>query len=378
MFLNEKVSDINKRLETLKPFSNIIIWGAGKHTCKLFEWTNIMAYNINGIVDISQLKQGCPCFGFVVQAPEEVSWNDVEAVVISVPGQETNITEMLKSELDFKGNIVSLYEGNKCTPFYLLYDEKASTICFSGDYDSWSAAYKECDGYESANILDTVSKAINRVIKGEASWERDGCLFYEPKYVYCLCAAILKCAIQNENKGVRILDIGGALGSTYFQNRNYLKDVKNIEYIVAEQDNFADYGHRNLENEVLKFIRSSERWDEQERVDIVLLSGSLNYIEEYEEIISKINRAEPRYIILDRIMVGSRMRICREMVPEYIYKCSYPLRIFREGQIESFFKDYVIVERDVSSVAADLYFVDDVVHSQYYVFEFQGRSMNAE
>ena len=377
MFLQEKVSDINRRLEALRSVCDIVIWGAGRHTCKLFEWTNILTYNVTGIVDISKEKQGNPFFGFVIQAPEGISWNDVKAVVISVPGQEMTITEMLIRELGFKGNIVTLYESNKCTPFYLLYDEKVPSIQFFGDYDSWSAAYKECDGYESANILDTVSKAINKVVNGEASWERDGYLFYEPKYVYCLCAAVLKCAIQNENKGVRILDIGGALGSTYFQNRNYLKDVKNIEYIVAEQDNFADYGHQYLENEFLKFILSTEHWDEKQRFDIILLSGSLQCIEQYEEIISKINKAKPRYIIIDRIMIGKKMRICREIVPDYIYKSSYPIRVFSEEQIEYFFKDYKMVERDASSVAADLFFIDEVVHSHYYVFEFQDKSKQA-
>ena len=145
-----------------------------------------------------------------------------------------------------------------------MYDEKISTLHYSGDYETWSDAYEECDGYESINILETVSNAINKVIKGEAVWERDGYLFYKPKYVYCLCAAILRCALQNENKGVRILDIGGALGSTYFQNRKYLSDVKNIEYVVAEQDNFADYGHQNLESDILKFIRSTDNWEKVE------------------------------------------------------------------------------------------------------------------
>lgn len=372
MFLQEKVSDINKRLKTLRTISSVVIWGAGKHTCKLFEWTDIQTYAIKGIVDISKEKHGNPFFGFTVQVPQEISWNDVEAVVISVPGHEAAIIEMLTSELGFSGNIVTLYEDNKHTPFYLLYDEKVSTIRFFGDYDNWEAAYNDCEGYESENILNTVSSAINKVIEGEAAWERDGYLFYEPKYVYCLCAAILRCAVQNENKGVRILDIGGALGSTYFQNRHYLADVKNIEYVVAEQDNFADYGHQNLENEVLKFIRSTDHWEKQKRFDIVLLSGSLQCIEQYEEIISKINRAKPRYVIIDRIMVSSRMRICREIVPEWIYRSSYPIRVFSEKQIENFFKsNYVMIEHDFSSVPTDLYFVDDVVHSKYYVFEFQ-------
>ena len=370
MFLWEKVSEINNKLTVLRDISNIIIWGAGMHTCKLFECTNIMMYDLKGIVDISKEKQGNPYFGFVVQDPKKIVWENVGAVVISVPGQEKQITEMLVDELGFSGDIVKLYEENKCTPFYSLYDEKISTLHYSGDYETWSDAYEECDGYESINILETVSNAINKVIKGEAVWERDGYLFYKPKYVYCLCAAILRCALQNENKGVRILDIGGALGSTYFRNRKYLSDVKNIEYVVAEQDNFADYGHQNLESDILKFIRSTDNWEKSGRFDIILLSGSLQCIEQYEEIVSRINMAKPHYIILDRITVSKKMRICKEVVPEWIYKSSYPIRIFSEDQIEKFFgSGYVMIESDDSSVPADLYFEDDVAHSKFFVFE---------
>lgn len=376
MFLQEKVSDINKKLDVLKGVANIVIWGAGRHTCKLFEWTEVQNYAIKSIVDISESRKGSPCFGFIIQDPTEITWNDVGAVVISVPGQEMQIKKTLVGKLKFSGRIVILYENNDCTPFYMLYDKKVSSICFDGDYDNWRDAYNECEGYDSINILNTVSEAMNKVINGQAVWERDGCLFYETKYVYCICAAILRCAVQNENQGVRVLDIGGALGSTYFQNRNYLADVKNIEYVVAEQNNFADYGHQNLENSTLKFIYSIEHWEKQKKFDIILLSGSLQCIEQYEEIVERINKAKPHYIILDRIMVSrKRMRICKETVPESIYKSSYPIRIFSEEQIECFFgKDYVMVECDISSVPFNVYFTDDVVPSKYYVFEYRGKN----
>lgn len=370
MFLQEKVEEINQRLKLLRTIENIVIWGAGQHTCKLFEWTKILTYDIKSIVDISEQKQERPCFGFVIQDPKNISWSSVGAVVISVPGQELQITNMLKNELGFLGQIVTFYENNKCTPFYLLYDQKMPALRFFGDYKDWNSAYNECQGYESANILNTVADAINRVIQGDAEWERDGCLFYEQKYVYRICAAILRCAIQNENRGVRILDVGGALGSTYFQNRKYLTDIKNLEYVIAEQENFAKYGHQKIENEVLKFINSEDNWEEYGRFDIVLLSGSLPCISQYEEILLKTLKIHPKYIIIDRTMVGDRMRICREIVPEHIYKGSYPIRIFSENQINNFFKsDYVMIEKDVSSVQMDLFFEDAIVSSKYYVFE---------
>ncbi|MBD5489844.1 MAG: methyltransferase, TIGR04325 family [Lachnospiraceae bacterium] len=372
MFLAEKVCDINKRLKALKSVSNIVIWGAGVHTCKLFEYTDMLAYDVQGIVDMDEQKQGNSCFTFTVQSPEKVVWDYVGAVVISVSGHKTQIMDTLIKRFKFMGRIITLYEHNECTPFYMLYDEKTPAVRYFGDYDSWDEAYHDCKGYEDAEILSTVSNAVDKVIKGEAAWERDGYLFYKQKYVYRICATILKCAVQNQNKSVRILDIGGGLGSTYLQNRGYLSDIRNLEYIVAEQAHFADYGHRNMQDETLKFIKSTDDWEKQGKFDIILLSASLQYIAQYKEIIARIIAAQPHYIILDRIMVGNRMRICKETVPEYIYESSYPIRIFTEEQVEKFFEpDYRMIERDTSSVPENAYFTDGRADSRYYVYEFQ-------
>ena len=372
MFLHERVNEINERLKVLKNVSNIVIWGAGIHTSQLCEKTELLSYSIKDIVDISKNKKGNPFFGFEIKNPEEIIWGNVEAVVISVPGKESQITDMLVKDLKFSGDIITLYEHNEITPFYLLYDEKSQGIHYFGDYDSWEDAYRECKGYEDENIIDTVSRAVEKVLNGEAEWERDSCLFYEQKYNYPICSSILKCAVQKNGRGgVRILDIGGSLGSTYFQNRKYLEDVIELEYVVAEQDNFVKYGKKHLENGTLRFISSLDDYEEYGEFDIILMSSSLQYINPYEDIIAKIVKAKPRYIILDRILVSNRGRICRETVPERIYKGSYPLRIFTENEIINFFSpDYKVVENDTSSIGnTPVYFVDGRADDRYYVFE---------
>lgn len=181
----------------------------------------------------------------------------------------------------------------------------------------------------------------------------------------------MKCALQNEDRKCRILDIGGSLGSTYFQNRKYLADVIKLEYVIAEQDNFVTYGKKNLENKTLRFIYSSDDFEKYGRFDIALLSASLQYIEQYKEIMIKLIKTKPRYIILDRIPISGRSRICIETVPERIYKSSYPLRIFSENEISDLLGSaYTLIEKDVSSVGdSSVYFVDGQADYQYFVFE---------
>lgn len=369
MYLQEKVRDINSRLKLLTGIPNIVIWGAGMHTCKLLEHTEIHDYNVKNIVDTDEKKHGNFYFGFTVQNPEEISWSDVGAVVISVSGKETQIMDVLTNHFGFAGKIITLYGKDEIIPFYLLYDEKISVVRYDGDYHNWDDACKDCKGYGDRNILEKVAGSIKKVLSGDAEWERDSCLFYEQKFVHRICAAILRCAVQNGNLGVTVLDVGGSLGSSYFQNRKYLKDVHNLQYVIAEQESFADYGHKNLEDGALKFIHSYDDYGQMGKVDIVLFSASLQYICSYKEIISKIIKVRPRYIILDRILVGRR-RICRQTVSEEIYDSSYPVMIFSEEEICGLFgSDYELVEKDSSSVSEEARFEDDRAVSRYYVFE---------
>ena len=125
-----------------------------------------------------------------------------------------------------------------------------------------------------------------------------------------------------------------------------------------------------LENEVLRFISSSEDFKKYGMFDIVLISGSLQYINPYEEIISKVREVNPQYIIIDRIMIGNRKRICKQTVTKSMYEASYPVRIFVEEEIEKFWEnDYKIIEKDVSSVPEVTYFPEGQANSQYFVFE---------
>lgn len=373
MFLQDKVNDINIRLKILGNFSNIVIWGAGVHTGKLLEKTDLLSYKIKGIVDKDKKKRGEHYFGFIIQSPEDIIWSDVEAVVISVRNKEQEIQNTLVNELKFEGKVILLYKDDERTSFFQLPDKKRADIYFVGDYKNWNEAYQDCGGgYEAENIIDHVIGATKKVLDGEAAWERDGYLFYEQKYVYQICAAILRCAVQNKNEGVRILDIGGSLGSTYLQNKTYLAEIKNLEYVIAEQDNFADYGHRNREDGVLKFIKSTEDYTKYGRFDIILLSGSLQCISNYEEIIAKIIEAGPRYIVIDRIMIGERMRICKETVPEEIWahSASVPIRVFSENDIISFFTaDYRMIERDVASTPREVFLTDEKINFRYFVFQ---------
>lgn len=374
MFLQDRVREINDCLKGLTGKKNVVIWGAAIHTAKLFEKTELLSYNIKAILDINEKKWGERFFLWQIESPKKADWGTIDAVVVSIPNKEADIIEMLRNELQYSGDIVTLYTKQKPTPFYLLHDESISEVRYLGDYPDWEKAAGECAGYDDFIIINRVIDAIEKVNRGEAAWERDSCLFYEQKYNYQICTSILRCALKNGNGKAAVLDIGGSLGSAWFQNRNYFTELVDLEYVVAEQEHFADYGHKNLEDGTLKFIRSTDDWEDAERFDIILMSASLQYIPQYEEIIARIRKAQPNYIILDRLLVSDRKRFCMETVPETLYASSYPVVIFDKDEVERFFEgDYKLIENDISSVPEEAYFPDGKAESRLYIFERIGK-----
>ena len=122
-------------------------------------------------------------------------------MIICAFNKDSEIIDQLTVSLGYGGEIITLYEEHECTPFYRLYDARKPTVHPLGDYDSWEEALEDCEGYGAEEIMRKAIAASKKVIAGEASWERDSCLFYESQFSYPLCAAILRCAIQKVDRG---------------------------------------------------------------------------------------------------------------------------------------------------------------------------------
>lgn len=181
MFLQERAQEINDCLKKLAGKANVAVWGAAVHTAKLFERTTLLTYNVKTVLDRNEKKWGDSFFGWKIEDPCKADWTKIDAVVISVPRRETEITKMLRDELQYKGEIITLYTEERATPFYLLHDAGITEVRYLGDYRDWKDAEVECAGYDDPAIISKVADSIEKVKRGEAAWERDGCLFYEKK-----------------------------------------------------------------------------------------------------------------------------------------------------------------------------------------------------
>ncbi len=211
---------------------------------------------------------------------------------------------------------------------------------FYGNFETWEEALSLCGGYDDKEIFDKVSQSALKVKQGEAIFERDSVLFNHVEYSWPSLAALMNCAAQAKGK-LRVLDFGGALGSTYFQNRSFFLGLE-VEWSVVEQTHFVEFGQRKIADKKLNFYSSIKECLSEREPDVVFLSSVLQYLEEPYTVLSTLASLDVQSVIIDRTLFtnDNKDQIKIQLVPEGIYKASYPLRILNKKKVKSILIDH--------------------------------------
>lgn len=200
-----------------------------------------------------------------------------------------------------------------------------------GNYSSWEEASLECTGYEADEIFDKVKDSALRIKRGEAVYERDSFLFDQIQYSYPLLASLM--AVSASEKGnLHILDFGGALGSTYFQNKALLDLLPDVKWCVVEQESYVTAGIESFQTDTLKFYYTIEECLREQKITAILLSSVLQYLQKPADILGTIIEYKIKYIIIDRTpFISGKDRLTIQRVNPKIYKASYPCWFFSES-----------------------------------------------
>lgn len=207
-------------------------------------------------------------------------------------------------------------------------------IMFRGTFDSWAEALSESEGYSTNLILERVKEAALDVKLGKAVFERDAVRFYKKQYTLPLLTCLLRIAAKNKGS-LSVIDFGGSLGSTYFQNQDMLSELQELSWHVVEQKNFVNCGKEYFENNQLKFFSSLNESVDLMKPDVIVLSSVLQYIEEPYKLINEIISKNIEYILIDRTPCHEEKNdvLTVQVVPSNIYKSSYPTWIFNSSKL---------------------------------------------
>ena len=216
-----------------------------------------------------------------------------------------------------------------------------------GNYQTWEEAKKKTTGYNHNEILNKVYKSSYKVKAGQSKYERDGVLFEEIQYSWPLIAGIMLAAVKYKGE-INVIDFGGSLGSTYFQNKKFIDHLSDIRWCIVEQEHFVRIGKQNFEDERLKFYSSIDNCIIENSINILILSSVIEYLEDpFLFLTTIIPQLKVDYIIIDRTpFTDDTDRITVQTVPNKIYKASYPCHIFNQKKFCTFFSSmgYTLLE----------------------------------
>ena len=236
----------------------------------------------------------------------------------------------------------------KITPpiFLDIFRRGITKYGFFGDFLTWKDAINASTGYNTDEIIKKVKDSLLKVKSGEAVYERDSVLFDKIHYSWPLLAGLLWITSQKGNR-LNLIDFGGSLGSSYFQNRKFLLHLKELKWNIVEQEKMVECGKKYFETDYLKFYFNLDDCVKEQNPDAILLSSVIQYIEKPYDLLKKIINYGLEFIIIDRtaFIKGDEDRLTVQKVSPKIYKASYPAWFFSETKFLKYFEGrYKLVE----------------------------------
>jgi putative methyltransferase (TIGR04325 family) len=200
---------------------------------------------------------------------------------------------------------------------------------FTSPVASWEEAKRLAGSYAHGQILERVAQSTRAVTGGTAVAERDGVVFAKPQIPARLVNKLRE--LTAARGGLRVLDFGGALGSTYRQCLGELPGGAIAAWVVVEQSHFVDLGRREFRDGTLDFVGSIASAAAGQAIDVAILSGVTQYLEDPLWPLRELRAAGITRVILDRTPThaGDTDLFTIQRVPKYVYghPLSYPVRI---------------------------------------------------
>jgi len=234
-----------------------------------------------------------------------------------------------------------------------------------GDYKDWASAKLGVTGYNSDEIFNRVENASLDVKNGNAIYERDSVLYDQIYYSWPLLSGVILSAIKNGN--INVLDFGGSLGSTYYQNKKFLDDIEDVSWNIVEQKHFVDIGKQKFEDARLHFYYDIESCLKDNQCNIIILACVLQYIETPYSLLDKIFKFNFEYVLMDRTPFSKKNRdeLKIQIVSPVIYDASYPCWLFDKNKLFAHFEsnNYTLIEE---------FDVEDQLDGKSEVYDFKG------
>jgi putative methyltransferase (TIGR04325 family) len=206
-------------------------------------------------------------------------------------------------------------------------------------FTNWQTAAHQSDGYATVPVLESIVKASQAVSQGDALYDRDGVRYHTFAENGHLIKALRY--VLEEKGHFQVLDYGGALGSLYRQHRWFLSDFADFVWCVVEQKPFVETGKQLFENKKLKFEATIAEAFEMHRPNIVVISHTLQRIEQPFDVLNDIIKLDIPYLFIEMPLIkAAENRITQSTFPARSCKATYPTWLFAETEFKEKLQQY--------------------------------------
>lgn len=199
-------------------------------------------------------------------------------------------------------------------------------IWVQGPLETWEKACSASQGYADFDHIERVVSATQSVLEGRAGFERDGLSFsiWQPEWPVLL--ALLR-TVARLQRGVRVLDVGGALGGSYLRAARVANPMVDC-WAVVEQRAFVERAE-SLELPSPLTFHDSLAAGLAIDPDLIIFGSVLQYLADPESSLTQANASNARVIALTRTPLADSDRNAPsvEHVPTRFGRMSYPMWI---------------------------------------------------
>ena len=134
------------------------------------------------------------------------------------------------------------------------------------------------------------------------SYDRGSLVNYSPLGGNLGSLMLLMNVMSMNKNAVKVLDFGGGTGLLYHASMCNAINPDNIEWFVCDNDSLAELGREHIHCDFSKIHYTSTFEDFE--YDVLMVSSTLHYIEDYRKVLRSLLRCTPSVVHLERLHAG--------------------------------------------------------------------------
>ncbi len=223
------------------------------------------------------------------------------------------------------------------------------SLRFRGPFERWADAEADSVGYDSAALLQRTLTAHRAVMRGEAAFQRDGQTFSEYEPAWPVITALMWAGAQHRGD-LSVLDIGGGLGTSYFQHRPFLGCLPIERWCIVEQPAVASAAASEMMAPI-EYAEGVSAAVAGGTPDAIIVSSSLQYFSDPDALLGDIDSIAATTLVFDRTPLhnGPDHQLTVQQIPKVLGGGSYPCWILSRPRLEKLLTGWEPVSRTPSA-----------------------------